>query len=179
MNAFGCHRQEIVRAHQPRHALVVHQHSTATEFGAHPAVAVTALVLGEDLLDRRPHRHIFFDWFPLLQRPVESRAAHPRQLTHPLDTQLAFAATSSPQFGRRCRLARLRVVLLASSLDFLQGTFEKIGFQRFVRHQPLQLRDLEPEFTLLAVLRRNLAVIHRLQTISPFVQQALVHAESR
>jgi hypothetical protein len=36
-------------------------------------------------------------------------------------------------------------VALASSLDFLQGTFEKIGLQRFVRHQPLQLRDLLPQ----------------------------------
>ena len=58
----------------------------------------------------------------------------------PADTSARYpgclALTSVRGFGRRCRLARLRIAL-ASSLDFLQGTFEKICFQRLVRHQPL------------------------------------------
>jgi hypothetical protein len=40
-------------------------------------------------------------------------------------------------FGRRCHLARV-AALLASSLDFLQGTFEKIHFQSFLGQQTLQ-----------------------------------------
>jgi hypothetical protein len=68
-------------------------------------------------------------------------------------------------------------VALASSLDFLQGTFEKIGLQRFVRYQPLQLGYLKPQFTLFGVLRRCLAVVNRLQLIAPFVQQPAMHAE--
>jgi hypothetical protein len=44
-------------------------------------------------------------------------------------------------------------VALASSLDFLQGTFEKIGFQRLPATRRFNLRDLESEFALLAVLR--------------------------
>ena len=39
---------------------------------------------------------------------------------------------------RRCRLARA-FFPLASSLDFLQGTFEKIYLQCFFRQQPLKL----------------------------------------
>jgi hypothetical protein len=39
---------------------------------------------------------------------------------------------------------------VASSLDFLQATFEKIGFQGLIRHQSLQLSDLKP--TLMIVL---------------------------
>jgi hypothetical protein len=34
-------------------------------------------------------------------------------------------------FGRRCQLARIAAPL-ASSLDFLQGSFEKIHFQSFL-----------------------------------------------
>jgi hypothetical protein len=66
---------------------------------------------------------------------------------------------------------------LASSLDFLQGTFEKIGFQRFVRYQPFQLRHLQPEFTIPAVFRWPLTVINWLQLIAPFVQQSAMHAQ--
>jgi hypothetical protein len=44
----------------------------------------------------------------------------------------------------------------------LQGTFEKIGFQRLVRHQPLQLPDLQSQFTLSAVLWWSLAIVDRL-----------------
>src|SRR4029077_9974324 len=61
------------------------------------------------------------------------------------DTSARFpsclASTLRPGFGRRCLLARA-FFPLASSLDFLQGTFEKIHLQRLVRQQPLQLGDL-------------------------------------
>ena len=53
----------------------------------------------------------------------------------------------------------------------------KIGFQCLVRHQRLQLRNLETELTLLTVLRRSLAVVHRLQAITPLVQQPLMYAK--
>src|SRR6266446_5661671 len=49
-----------------------------------------------------------------------------------------LASTLRPGFGRRCLLARASFPL-ASSLDFLQGTFEKIYLHRLVRQQPLQL----------------------------------------
>jgi len=69
-------RQEIVLAHQPRHALVVHQHSAAAQLFAHAPVAVAPLVLGKDRLDRRPHGHVLCNRIALLQRSVESCAAH-------------------------------------------------------------------------------------------------------
>jgi len=59
----------------------------------------------------------------------------------------------------------------------LQGTFEKIRLQRFVRYQPLQLGYLKPQFTFFGVLRRCLAVINRLHLIAPFVQQPAMHAQ--
>ena len=52
-----------------------------------------------------------------------------------------LARTSLPGSGRRCPLAS-SAALLASSLDFLQGTFEKIHFQRLFPQQPLQLLGL-------------------------------------
>jgi hypothetical protein len=41
-------------------------------------------------------------------------------------------------FGRRCHLARV-AALLASSVDFLQGTFEKIHFHGLLSQQSLEL----------------------------------------
>src|ERR1039458_6316207 len=65
----------------------------------------------------------------------------------PTDTfarySVCLASTSTPGFGRRRRLARL-VVGLASSCDFLQGTFEKIHLQRFFRQGLFQ----QPVFPL-------------------------------
>jgi hypothetical protein len=43
-------------------------------------------------------------------------------------------------FGRRHLLAS-HTAVPASSLDFLQGTFEKIQLQRLVRQHPLQRAD--------------------------------------
>src|SRR5215469_5338445 len=46
-----------------------------------------------------------------------------------------------PGFGRRCLLASAAAPL-ASSLDFLQGTFEKTHPHRLFRQHPLQLLEL-------------------------------------
>src|SRR5215813_10030724 len=43
-----------------------------------------------DLLDRRPHRNIFFRRPLLLERPVEARTADLGQLAHAFDTQAAL-----------------------------------------------------------------------------------------
>jgi hypothetical protein len=65
-----------------------------------------------------------------LQVAIKSRSAYLRQLTHPLDAQAAL----QPRLGfHRRRLFARDIALLASSLDFLQGTSEKIHFHRFVR----------------------------------------------
>jgi hypothetical protein len=61
---------------------------------------------------------------------VESRSAHFSQLAHPLDTQAALQG----RLGlHRRRLFARDSALPASSLDFLQGTSEKIHFHGFVR----------------------------------------------
>src|SRR5262249_48280698 len=78
-----------------------------------------------------------------------------------------LAATSLPGLGHRCLLARAAAPL-ASSLDFLQGTLEKIHFHRFLRQQTLQLPDL------LAQLRcagHRFSMLYRLQLLSPLVQK--------
>src|SRR6266705_2151172 len=47
-------------------------------------------------LHRRPHHHVFFHRFLLLQAAVVSRPAHRRQLTHPFHTQTALHRHHSP-----------------------------------------------------------------------------------
>src|SRR5215472_1381818 len=84
------HGQQVILTHQPRHALVVDQHAAAPQLLADTTVAIAAPVLGEDLLNRRPHFHFFFYGFVLLQGPVQTGSADSRQLTHPLDTQFAL-----------------------------------------------------------------------------------------
>jgi hypothetical protein len=59
----------------------------------------------------------------------------------------------------------------------LQGTFEKIRFQRLVGDQALQLTNLLPQLTLAGVRRWSIAVLDRLQLISPLVEQAPVNAQ--
>jgi hypothetical protein len=69
-------------------------------------------------------------------------------------------------------------VLLASSLDFLQGTFEKIHLQGLLGQQSLELTDLFAECGLARVLRRRFgAAVNRLQLIAPFVQQPPMNAQ--
>jgi hypothetical protein len=59
----------------------------------------------------------------------ESSAADLGQLAHSLDTQTALQR----HLGfRRKRLLARQTALLASSLNFLQGTSEKIHLYRFV-----------------------------------------------
>jgi hypothetical protein len=48
---------------------------------------------------------------------------------------------------------------------------EKIGFQCFVRYQPLQLRHLKPEFTFPAVFGRRLTIVDRLDLIAPLADE--------
>src|SRR5579862_5270931 len=43
-----------------------------------------------DPLNRGPHLHVLFCGFPLLQRAIETRAAHFCQLTHSLNAQIAL-----------------------------------------------------------------------------------------
>src|SRR5438552_17184241 len=52
-----------------------------------------------------------------------------------------LAWPSAPGFGRRRRPARAAAAL-PSSLDFSQGTFEKICFQHFLAQHELQFADL-------------------------------------
>jgi hypothetical protein len=59
---------------------------------------------------------------------------------------------------------------LPSSLDFLQGTFEKIRFQRLFSEDALQFSDLIPQFALMAVRRWIQSIIDRLHLIPPLVQ---------
>src|ERR1700744_3598122 len=118
---------------------------------------------------------------PLPRDPAPAATGRIPPGSHPpTDTSARYpgclALTSVPGFGHRCRLARLRIAL-ASSLDFLQGTFEKICFQRFVRHQALQLRPLEPELALPAVLRWRFPIVNRFQLVAPLIEQPSMHTE--
>src|SRR6266550_7811051 len=94
-----------------------------------------------NLLNRRSYFHLLFD-----------RGAAPEKNGRSLPGSLAsthicarysscLAMTSLLAFGRRCHPAS-SVFLLASSLDFLQGTFEKIHFHRLLGEHSLQLMDL-------------------------------------
>jgi hypothetical protein len=70
----------------------------------------------------------------------------------------------------RCYLKLEAIFMAFRGPKALTDTFEKIGLQRFVRHQPLQLRNLQSQFTLFGILRWHFTVVHRLQLIAPFVQ---------
>src|SRR5436853_3843052 len=52
-----------------------------------------------DLLNDRPHGHLFFYGLVRLQRPIETRPADLRQLTHPLDAQRALPRHHVPDVG--------------------------------------------------------------------------------
>ena len=123
--------------------LLVHQHSPSPQPRRDPAITVAAPMFHCDLLNRRPYFHLFLDRPLLLQRAIETRPTHRRQLTTCARYSSCLAATSLPGFGRRCLLAR-PAAPLASSLDFLQGTFEKIHLHRLLAQQPLQLPNLLP-----------------------------------
>src|SRR6266849_9614322 len=72
--------------------------------------------------------------------------------------------------GRRCHLARAAVAL-ASSLDFLQGTFEKIHLQGLLCQKLLQAMDfLAVSRCVRAGPRRFLSWFNHLQLPAPLVQ---------
>ena len=83
-----------------------------------------------NLLNSRSHCHVLFLGSPAVKVAVEPRSADLGQLAHSLDTQTALQRHL--EFRRRRLLAR-DVALLASSLDFLLGTSEKIHLHCFVR----------------------------------------------
>src|SRR5262244_1349432 len=84
------------------------------------------------------HRRLLYKWREQLE-PVAHGEPVPGS-PPPVDTCARcsghLATASLPEFDRRCLLARL-AARLASSLDFLQGTFEKIHLQRFLRQNSL------------------------------------------
>ena len=79
--------EQVVFPHEPRHPFVVHQQAAPTQFRRDAPVAVPTPMGDGDLLNSRPHRHLFFYGLVRLQRPIETRPADLRQFTHPLDTQ--------------------------------------------------------------------------------------------
>jgi energy-coupling factor transporter ATP-binding protein EcfA2 len=101
-----------------------------------PAVAIRDLLKAalrhrpDDLLNSRSHRHVLFRGSPTLKKAVEPRTTDVGQLAHSLDAQTALQRRL--EFLRR-RLRARALVPLASSLGFLQGTAEKIHFDRLIR----------------------------------------------
>src|ERR1700681_3547042 len=75
---------------------MVDQHSAAPQLRCDSPVAVPPLVFRKDLLNRRPYFHVLFHRLSFLQRPVKARPTHARQLTHPLDTQVALHGHQLP-----------------------------------------------------------------------------------
>jgi hypothetical protein len=67
----------------------------------------------------------------------------------------------------------MRAALLSSSRDFLQGTSEKIYFQRFLCQQPLQLFILVFQLPRLPVCRGPL-ITQVGRARAPVIQQALI-----
>jgi hypothetical protein len=123
-------RQQVVRPHYSCHALVIHHHPASAQFCRDSSISVVALVFQSNLLNSRSHCHVLFLRDPTFKVAVEPRSADLGQLAHSLDTQTALQRHL--EFRRRRLLAR-DTALLASSLDFLQGTSEKIHLYRFVR----------------------------------------------
>src|ERR1700730_7246539 len=79
--------------------------------------------------------------------------------------------------GRRCHFAR-DAVALASSLDFLQGTFEKIHLQGLLCQKLLQAMDfLAVSRCVRAWPRRFLSWFNHLQLLAPLVQAPRPYAE--
>jgi hypothetical protein len=109
---------------------VIHHHSASAQFCRYASMSVVALVFQSNLLNSRSHGHVLFLRSPAVKVAVEPRSADLGQLAHSLDTQTALQRHL--EFRRRRLLAR-DVALLASSLDFLLGTSEKIHLHCFVR----------------------------------------------
>jgi hypothetical protein len=60
------HGQQVVFAHQPGHAFVIHQQTLTPQFRGHAAIAVAPPVLQHDLLNRRSYFQLFLHWLLLL-----------------------------------------------------------------------------------------------------------------
>src|SRR4030095_16407049 len=92
--------------------------------------------------------------------------------------EIAYLATASfPGFGRRRLRARVSG-LLASSLDFLQGTFEKIHLQRLVHQHPFELMQFSAKRGLRRTAGDRLCTLDkRRELIPPFVEQSPMDAE--
>src|SRR6476661_6468738 len=83
-------RQQIVFPHQPQHPLVIHRHpQLLVQLKPYPPVSVAPPMLHHDLLDHRPHHHLFFVRTLLGKAAVVSCPAHHRHLAHLLHTQTA------------------------------------------------------------------------------------------
>jgi hypothetical protein len=76
---------------------------------------------------------------------------------------------STPGFGRRCRFASA-FAAPASSLDFLQGTFEKICFENLLAEHTLKFADLFSQLSLARVRRRAGPIFDWLHLVAPLVQ---------
>src|SRR6185503_19144783 len=69
----------------PRHSFVVHQQAPPAQLCCDPPIAVPAPMRDRDLLNGRPHVHIFLHGLVLLQCPIKSCPTHLGQLAHVLD----------------------------------------------------------------------------------------------
>ncbi len=107
----------------------------------------------------------------LLQGPIKSRPADPRQLTHPLDTQTALHRHHLPDLVVDA-VPPDSLLLWRRASTFCKAPLKKSTSSVLSRHQPLQLRDLLPQFPLLPIRRWPFPVVDRLQLITPLVQHA-------
>ena len=84
---------------------MIHRQAAPPQLRADPAVAVTASVFEEDLLDLRPHLDIRRYRLLLLQSAIKTRPAHTRQPAHALMRQHPTRALGElPQSLQRFRL---------------------------------------------------------------------------
>src|SRR5215471_6970306 len=120
---------------------------------------------------------------PSLQNPVpadeviyKNRLGSLRLTRTSVRRSVCLALTLLPGFGRRCPRARIFFVL-ASSLDFLQGTFEKIYFLHFLAQETFQLTDLLGKRELPSIWGSDTVRLCRLQLLSPLVQQTAINAQ--
>jgi len=87
---FMANSKQIVLPHDSSYSLVVHLHSLVPQLGGDSPVAIAPAMLHDDRLNRRSQRHLLFSLPPSLQVTIKPSPAYPRQLTHPLDTQVAL-----------------------------------------------------------------------------------------
>jgi hypothetical protein len=52
--------EQVIFSHDSRNAFVIHLHPSSPQFRCDPPIAVTAPMFQDDLLNRRPHFHVFF-----------------------------------------------------------------------------------------------------------------------